>query len=185
MSKLGVSAAAWARDVGKWWWATVVFGLSAVALVVTVRQLRHHWELLLACGIALLLAGSFWAYHQLRVRIEVDGVPPTDTRRAAAVKRLTELIREGQRVLELKDEHELYDASWTFAQTGYSFLYEAIGPPFDADFRNSPTPRSANTAVATAKGAMLFKQGVRRRMEILGMLHQQIETIKILEDWQP
>jgi hypothetical protein len=50
--------------VGKWWWATVVALLGIIALIAFVHQFRRHTGWLVAAGLAVLLVGSFIAYHK-------------------------------------------------------------------------------------------------------------------------
>jgi type II secretory pathway component PulF len=60
---------AWAKDVGKWWWAAVVgVGLGAVALFQALQHLRNHRAWVVAIALAVILIGSFRAYRSERAR---------------------------------------------------------------------------------------------------------------------
>jgi len=171
------SGVAWATDVGKLWWAVVAAALVVLALFTFVASVRRHWELLAIAALAVLLALSFWAYHKQRTRLGLN-----DLRRAALATKLTALIREGQRIRSLSDNQEIFTASHDFAVAGYAVIHQAIGPPYDADFQIAPAPPASGSL--SSRAMIPLKQGVQRRLEILGTLYQEVDSLKILEDWE-
>ncbi len=66
---------AWAKDVGKWWWAALAFVLTIVAAVALFAQVRRHAGWVVAACIAVLLVGSFIAYHRERTREKTAPAP--------------------------------------------------------------------------------------------------------------
>lgn len=90
----------WAKDVGKWWYAVLGAGLTALALYELVPAVRHHWQLALIVVLVSLLIGSFWAYHKILGR----QVPPLEPPQDAARRLLTASAERGRQIAVMSPE---------------------------------------------------------------------------------